>query len=371
MLFLAVLLSAIAICWDGRDEAATSTLPRLNYWALMDQLVHKRALPISLGVSASQLAQVKDLRVQDKFEDMFDEVLHLQIAEKRFTSTEKVWLELDPRIYDELRQVLTEKQISSLRQLVLRSPYLGPLDCYKDAELLKYMEWQSQPESFSIALEEERVKFEWSVQQLKKECLSEIFAALPPPSSDRLQRYSGPVEYSRLNKIEDIDSIPYSVTTLFEGLYFASKSTAIPDALALSTSQKSELKSIYLASGKGLPMTASQQERKETDAQSAAKMRQVLRREQYAFLVPLAARNQLCQDFRREFKRKEFLDFLQLEPEDIAPAQDAAEKQTRRMNLELERLSEAAFQNVANTLPAKPRAKLLALFDGGWAYKHR
>ncbi|MFO0925346.1 MAG: hypothetical protein U0905_23030 [Pirellulales bacterium] len=118
-------------------------------------------------------------------------------------------------------------------------------------------------------------------------------------------------------------------------------------------------------------MTASQQERKLANVRSAQEMRQILSREQYAFLVQLAARNQLCRDFRKAFERKEFLDYLELETGDVASVQDAAEKQSRRMSLEMERLSEAAFQNVANHMPVKQREKLLALFNGGWVYKHR
>lgn len=371
MLIVAMLSCVFAITCDEGSETAAPTLPRLNYWYLMEQLEHMSSHQASLGVSPSQLAQIKALRVQDKFDNMFDEVLDLRLAEKRVASSDLVWLELDPRIYEELSQILSKDQIFSLRQRVLRQKYLGPLDCFRDAELLAFLDWRSPPDAFSLVLERERSKLELAVQQLKKNCLQEIHATLPPPSSDCLERYCGTFEYSKLNKVVDIDSIPYRFETIFEGVYFESQRATLPDSLALSNNQKSDLKSIFLASGKELPMTASQQERKLANVRSAQEMRQILSREQYAFLVQLAARNQLCRDFRKAFERKEFLDYLELETGDVASVQDAAEKQSRRMSLEMERLSEAAFQNVANHMPVKQREKLLALFNGGWVYKHR
>ncbi len=369
MIFKAVLSCVLAIVCDGGNLAADPTLPTLNYWYLVERLVQERALQAKLGLTPSQLSQIKILRVQGKFEEMHEALLDKQTMERRFVSIEHIWLEIDPLVYSDLLGILTEQQVISLRQLVLRNKYSGPLACFKDHEVLDFLEWRSQSASLTIVLEKEQAKYDLAVLQLKKDCLSQIHAALAPLSSDRLGRYCGRIEYSGREKLEDVDSIPYSLGTICEGVYFASQNATLPDKLKLSESQKSELKAIFRAKGKELPMTAGKKEWDIAGAQAAKRMRQLLSREQYVFLVQLAARNELCRDFRKAFEQKELLNFLEVEEGDIGLIQDAAEKQSRQLSLEMERLSEASFQNVANTLPMKQREKLLALFKGGWNYK--
>lgn len=371
MLFRTILLCVFLITGDGDQQPSVPTLPSLSYWQLLERLEIDGTLEKRLGVTPSQISKIRELRAQGKFEKLQDDLLDKQTAEGRFVFLQDVWLEMDPAIYEELSGILTEQQLEMFRPIGLRSKLAGPLSCFTDREILDFIGMKSPTSSLASTLEKEQAKLDLAVKQLMKECLSEIHATLTPPSSELLRRYCGNFEYSKLDKLEDVDSIPYGIGTISDGVYFYSQNVELPDNIKLSERQKSELREIKQSSARVLPLTSSQKEFDIAYTQWAKKFRQPLRQEQYVFLVQLAARNGLCQNFRKAFERKELLDFLEIEAVDMASVQEAAEKQTRRMSLEMDRLNEVAFQNVANSLPIKQREKLLALFNGGWVYRNR
>lgn len=105
-------------------QTEVTRLPEFNCWELSRQLLMYEDLRDQLDVSPQQLEEIKVLHSSKELHALYaSKKRALSQAGNSFRGNTLVWSALDDRVLEELRKILTEKQIEGLRVLTMRRAF--------------------------------------------------------------------------------------------------------------------------------------------------------------------------------------------------------------------------------------------------------
>lgn len=383
-----VYLAACVLVWlsffTGATWAAEPVL--FTQWEVARELVLNTPLANSLGITAAQREQLKELledpeilaqlrtarrQVQRQFPDLdVEEMFHLASAE------------LDDFVSAKLATILSRGQLADARRSMIRQRYPSAVAPFLDIDLLVHFGMsRKEAEALKPKAEAAAGKLVQAVAKLGTDSAARVLALLPPESQRLFVNYAGNKHFPGIDPepMPDVDALPYSTFVRRGSLLSLDRWPEGGNPLGLTDGQRQALARVEAeyqenvrAATSGSPADIQRRTAEigrrfaELSTNRASAVRSVLTQTQLVKLYRTHALREFEGDSAKALSRSELIAYLRLTADQQAAITKLARQEMDALTRERITLQQRTFEQLCTQVDAEPRAALQRLFEDVW-----
>lgn len=362
----------------------STSLPSMNYWDLVTELIHNQRLRSNLDASPQQIAELTALRGDSELSQIVElkaRVITRQamIDREPHSSAEirqRVLLELEPVVKTRLLRILENEQLDALRRFAMREKYGDGYSAFMSREVRQHCGFKDA--ELLETVRKEKAAADKLTSDAAMASAQRFVDTLPIAARLKFAYYAGPDKFPRVRMTNELLDELTNAKLPFPGNYGLIDALAvfppIQAVVGVTASQIEAMKRLKENLEKELgdltppappgKMEKYNQSYHALHAKYKELSEEVLDDSQVLIVNRLHAFGEYQTDPTAAFNRPEFIAYLDLSPDELQTAMAIAHEERVKLQHQYRSFRKSCFTAISKEINPLARDRLFDLFKG-------